>query len=311
MSSKRTEFTLEEITRELEQKVGGADKLRADGLEQLGAVRRAREAGLRREQARLTKKHGAEHPSVVAITNRLTANTGMVRDLGLEASRARVQPPRVDARGWAVHGFVRDKELKPVGGLTVALYDAQSRWVEQAGFACTKADGYFLIRLNDAGALPGPLFLRVLSGQAVHLFADPSPLTPTTGAVVSREIFLSEDGRACVPPVTGTSNPVAAAGAWVVRGRITDAKGAGRGGLTVSIFDKDSVFTDRLGQTKTDENGDYSFTFDTENFRDLIERKPDLFLKVLDPNGRTLFAAEQAAIRFQAGRVEVIDLTLS
>jgi hypothetical protein len=114
-----------------------------------------------------------------------------------------------------------------------------------------------------------------------------------------------------VPPDAGTSDPVAAAGAWVVRGRITDAKGAGRGGLIVSIFDKDSVFTDRLGQTKTDENGNYSFTFHAENFRDLIERKPDLFLKVLDPDGRTLFATEQAAIRFEAGRVKVIDLTLS
>jgi hypothetical protein len=309
--SKQREFTLAEITRELEQKVGGADKLRADGLERLGAVRRAREAGLRREQARLTQKHGAEHPSVVAISNRLAANAGLVRDLGLEATRARVQTPRVDARGWAVHGFVRDKELKPVNGLTVALFDAQGRWVEQAGFGSTKADGHFRIELKDAAAFAGPLFLRVLKGQSVHLFADTSPLTPTAGAVVSREIFLSEDGQPAPPPVPSPTDPVVVTGTWVVRGRITDAKGAGRGGLTVSIFDKELVFAERLGQTKTDEKGFYSLTYKAEDFRDLIERKPDLFLKVLDPNGRTLFATEKAAIRFEAGRVEVMDLTLS
>ncbi len=157
----------------------------------------------------------------------------------------------------------------------------------------------------------------MLKGQAVHLFADTSPLTPTAGAVVSREIFLGEDGQPALPdrpPRPGpraSSDPVVVTGTWVVRGRITDAKGAGLGGLTVSIFDKELVFAERLGQTKTDEKGFYSLTYKAEDFRDLIERKPDLFLKVLDPNGQTLFATEKAAIRFEAGRVEVMDLTLS
>ena len=60
---------------------------------------------------------------------------------------------------------------------------------------------------------------------------------------------------------------------------------------------------------QADEHGYYSFTYNTEDFRDLVERKPDLYLKVLDRDGRTLFTSEQK-IRYEAGRVEVVNITI-
>lgn len=316
--SKQKETTFEDVSRELDKRVEGADRLRAGQLEGLAAVRRAKEAGMRREQARLTKKYGAEHPRVADVTDRLAVNTGLARDLVLEASRARAEAPRINADGWAVHGHVRDAGLKPAAGLTVALYDSDSRWVESLGYACTRADGYFRIETGNASAAAGPLFLRVLSAQAEHLYADTAALTPAGGAIDYRQIVLGGGAAFCAPPVKSPNDPVPGADAsfvggpgtrsrgWAVRGRVTDEAGKGLGGLTVTLYDKDLIFDDRLGQTETDDEGNYSFNYEADDFRDLIERKPDIYLKVMDREGRALYTSKRK-IRYEAGRVEIVN----
>ncbi|HYN86380.1 MAG TPA: hypothetical protein VER32_14115 [Pyrinomonadaceae bacterium] len=316
MSSERKETSFDDFSRGLEERTGGADRLRAERLGHLAALRRAKDAGLRRERERLARKYGEEHPRVAETAARITVNASLARDLDLEAARARVEVPRVDAKGWAVHGHVRDRELKPVAGLTVALYDARANWVESEGFACTDAEGYFRIETRDVGAVEGPLFLRVLTGQAVHLYADPNPLTPLAGAVEYRAVHLKEGAQACAPPVTSPNDPVPGgtgpaetggeSGGWVVRGRVTDERGEGVDGLTVSLFDKDLLFDDRLGQTETAGGGYYAFTYGTEEFRDLVERRPDIYLKVIDARGRTVYTSKEA-IRYEAGRVEIVN----
>jgi hypothetical protein len=314
--SSQSEPTFDELSRELDKRVGGADKVRADELTQLAETRRAKEAGMKREQARLTKKYGPDHPRVAAITNRLAVNASLTRDLNLEATRVRADIPRVNATGWAVHGHVRDKDLKPVGGLTVALYDSKARWVEAMGYACTRSDGYYRIETKQVGATDGPFFLRVLSGNATHLYSDQTPLTPVGGAIDSREVVLGS--AVCAPPVTSPNDPVPGpdagpvggpgvqSGGWAVRGRVTNEEGQGLGGLVVSLYDRDLFFDDRLGQTETDANGYYSFNYRTEDFRDLIERKPDIYLKVLDKQGRTLYTSKRK-VRYESGRVEIIN----
>ncbi len=72
------------------------------------------------------------------------------------------------------------------------------------------------------------------------------------------------------------------------RGRVVDERGEGMGGLVVSLFDRDRIFEDRLGTTQTDENGEFSFTYRTEDFPDLFDAHPDLYLKILDAEGNTL-----------------------
>ena len=80
-------------------------------------------------------------------------------------------------------------------------------------------------------------------------------------------------------------------------------------GLFVSVYDKDLFFDDRLGQSETDANGNYSLTYRTEDFRDLIERKPDLYLKVIDKKGKTLYTTK-GQVWYEAGRIETIDVKI-
>ncbi len=75
----------------------------------------------------------------------------------------------------------------------------------------------------------------------------------------------------------------------------------------LSLFDRDCVFDDRLGTTQTDGNGEFILTYRTEDFRDLFAAQPDLYLKILDNEGNTLYSSE-SAVRCEASRVEVFEI---
>lgn len=307
---KERKVTLEDVQREVDRNVAGADVQRGDKLERLQTVRNAKAAGLSREHERLSRKLGANHPRVLGLAVKMETNRLLLRDLALETARARTETPVADERTWVLHGYVRDQELKPVAHLTVALYDRKARWVERLGFACTRENGYFRLDASDLGDISAPVFIHVLNSQASHLYADTVPFTPAGGRVDSREIVLPENAQACTPPVTSRNDPVPEAGAWVIKGRVTNEQGRGMGGLIVRLYDKDLFFDDRLGEAETDASGYYSLTYHTEDFRDFIERKPDLYLTVLDQKGETLYTSKRR-VRYESGRVEVIDVKLS
>lgn len=306
---KQKDIAFADVAREVDKGIAGADAQRADQLEHLAVARQAKGKGLERERARLAKKLGADHPRVAAIADRLTANAGMRRDLSLEVARARTPIPTVDDTTWAFLGVVRDPDLQPVAGITVALYDARGRWVESLGYACTDDNGRFRIEAKNVAAFKEPVFARASSADGTLLAVDENSLTPAGGAIDYREITLSGTATPCQSPGGGgqPGGPVVAVpDAWVVRGRVTGADGKGVGGVTVSVFDRDMAFADRLGRTETDTSGNYSFTYPADKYRDLIDRRPDIFVKVTDSSGETLFASTRP-VYYEAGRVETVD----
>jgi len=188
-----------------------ADALRAAGLKGLEVITRARQAGLEREHARLSRRLGAEHPRAMALAIRMEDGVARLGDLKVEIARAEMVAPKAGAAEWVLHGHVRWKDLSPAPGLTVALVDAQGQWVRTLGFACTDAAGYFRLRgtrgpakapgREAASAAPNqesPVFLRITNREGVLLHADPHPVSLTLGSVEYREIIL--DGEMCAPP---------------------------------------------------------------------------------------------------------------
>jgi hypothetical protein len=292
------------------------DTLRAEELERSKLFQTVKTRALEKEQHRLTVKLGADHPRVKKLASRLTYRNQMMADLEEETARAKIRVPAFEANTWMVHGVVLDKNRKGKPGLTVGLFDASGKWHQEFGYACTDDQGYFVMIYPKAGKTRGevsgsqPFYLQVLDQNNKTLLKDPTPLQLTIGQVYYRRLVLTDKPAVCTAPQPEAGGSAAIPGnVWMVQGRVVDEKGKGLDGLTVTIYDQDLLFDDRLGQTPTRDGGYYELRYQTKDFRDLIEAKPDLYLQVLDPAGNKL-CAHPAATRFEAGRKEVINLTI-
>ncbi len=303
-------FKLDDISRGIAQGLTRGDEERVVQFERLQFVRNAKATSLQREHKRLSEKYDNEHPRVAELANKSVANLDFLRDVVAETIRAKTEIPVVDAQTWVLHGYVRDKDGAGLSHLTVALYDRSGDWLQEMGHACTAVNGYFKIETTgDLLRRDISVFIRVLNNQAQHLYAAKDPLKPKPGRVDYREIVLDGDVEICAPPTQSPKDPPPDPHAWVVRGRVTDPRGQGLEGLTVTLYDKDLFFHDRLGQAETDAQGNYSFTYKTSDFRDLIEKKPDLFIKVLNRQGETLHSSK-SEVRYESGRVEIINIRI-
>jgi len=322
--SRDKQIPLKDVSREVDNGIAGADVLRGSELERLQVVRRAKQTGMQREQIRLANKLGADHPQVVALSGRIEINNRLVQDLVTETDRSKIAIPTIDTGAWVLHGFVRDKDRKGVSNLMVALFDQTGARLDKLGHACTDANGRFQIEARDAKSIDGrPAYIRVLDGQSAVLYADKAALIPVLGGVEYREITLSGDASVCVPPPEppppppttdpGSTPPTRDLGSpasdWIVRGQVTDENGQGLAGLIVSVYDRDLIFDDRLGETTTDENGNFRFVYHAEDFRDIIEQRPDIFVRVLNQKRKTIYTS-QDAVRCEASRIEEFEITI-
>ena len=99
---------------------------------------------------------------------------------------------------------------------------------------------------------------------------------------------------------------------YQIRGVITEEE-TGRviPGLIVRAFDKDLVFDDKLGGATTDRDGRFQIFFGEVDFKDALESKPDLYLRVFDPTGQKVILETTDAIRWNASPKEFYALKIS
>jgi hypothetical protein len=213
-----------------------ADALRAAGLKGLEGLTQARQAGLKREQGRLSQKLGAEHPRVRALAVRMEDGVARLRDLMVDIARAETVAPTAGAAEWVLHGYVRRKDLTPAPDLTVSLVDAQGQWIKALGFACTDARGYFQLVASLGGTeppgkpeqpgkpelpgKPGPAgkldpagkavlapklqaHVRITDRNRLQLYRGEEAVPISPGAVEYREIILEDGSAGCVAPEEG------------------------------------------------------------------------------------------------------------
>ena len=97
--------------------------------------------------------------------------------------------------------------------------------------------------------------------------------------------------------------------AFRITGTVTE-KETGRplGKLVVRAFDRDLVFDDKVGFAVTDAQGRFEIRYRTEDFSDLREERPDLYLRVFDAQGTRLLLETTEAIRWNASRHETYHL---
>lgn len=96
---------------------------------------------------------------------------------------------------------------------------------------------------------------------------------------------------------------------WIVFGTVLDVQGNPAKGMTVRVFDKDRKYDDLLGETETDEFGDFSIIYHERDFKETNENLPELYVMVNDAKGKTVYSSKDS-LRYQAGRSEYFTIRL-
>lgn len=85
--------------------------------------------------------------------------------------------------------------------------------------------------------------------------------------------------------------------------------GIGVPGLIIKAYDKDLLFDDLLGNTRTDANGEFELSYAEGDFQEFFATGPDIYLEILTPFHELLHHTRDA-IRCDAGRIERFELAL-
>ena len=302
----------EEIFAKLDETRERLDTERIEGLKRMRVLQDIKKNSLEREKARLVEKYGADHPRARKVARRVAYDQSRIRELDAEIERSEIVPGEFDRNTWLVHGRVIDADGGPVEGAIVSVVDESSKPVEALGQATTDIRGYYELRyVVEEGEQPvldegDDLFVTATDDEGAVVYRDETPLHVAVGLIDYRIIVFSEASTELPPE---DEEPDIPSDAWVTRGTVRLANREAAAGVVVSLYDKDLVFDDHLGTTVTDQSGRFSIVYRAEAFRDLFEQRPDLYIKVMDQNGRRLYGSRRT-VRCEAGRIEEFDIVI-
>lgn len=205
----------EYVEQQLNSTLDSADPIRAESLVRLRRTREVKLKGQEREKIRLTAKLGENHPRVQSLQTKVEQNKVYVRTLKVESARAQTEAPVVESDSWVVHGRVLNKELAPVPGMKVALYDKGGCPIQTCGREYTDNTGYFKLTIKNVSSDPAdsttgnePMdgFIYVIDSNNVTIHEDKRPLPIVAGQVQYIEIIL-DGGGVVGTPIPDTGRP--------------------------------------------------------------------------------------------------------
>jgi hypothetical protein len=288
----------EQITQRLDSSVTGLDAQRIESLKRTQLLQNNKDHALKREQARLQKKYGAEHPRVAKIKNRLEYNQSALLEVQKEVELSQIRIPDFDSSTWMVHGRVLNNKLSGLPRLTLSPYDAEGKVEKRLGYACTDERGYFAIRYQfEEGKKPPfnektPFFLTVSGSEGKICHQEEEPLNVVIGQVDYRQIIVDE--TKCTPPPGWNEdnedeeddNDNGQSGEWAVTGTVTYDDGKPGTSLRVDIISKQTE--ESLINADTGRTGAFQFKLSTEELPDIFKQKTAFFITVTDRQGKML-----------------------
>lgn len=304
----------DEIEKLLDASISGLDSQRYEGLLELKAIQKTKNKLLEKERARLEMKYGAVHPRLKKINDRLEYNKQVFRDLDVEIDKTAINIPAFDANTWMLHGRVINKAGEPIQGMNISLFDESGNWCKTFGFTCSDEKGYFALRyqVEDKSEVPTGHYYLTLTDENKNLIQrDTQAMTVQIGMIDYREMVVEDFN--CIPPEneypdwqnTAINIPP---DAWVVYGQVRYAHDGPAARVTVSLYDRDLLFDDALGSVMTNDNGQFKMIYREDAFRDLFESRPDIYLKVIDMEGKELYKSKK--VKCEAGKIEEFNIDL-
>jgi len=89
---------------------------------------------------------------------------------------------------------------------------------------------------------------------------------------------------------------------------VEDETGSPVEGLVVRAYDHDILMDDFLGETRTAADGSFEVVFTELDFMDVFETEPDVYVCVLDRDGKRLLRTLEAGVRRNPHRDERFDV---
>ena len=97
---------------------------------------------------------------------------------------------------------------------------------------------------------------------------------------------------------------------WAVFGRVLDPEGKPVRGVQVRVFDRDRKYDDLLGDTQTDDAGNFFAVYHERDFAETNENLPELYVMVNDEAGNLLYSSRDN-VRSNPQRIEFFEIRLN
>lgn len=78
--------------------------------------------------------------------------------------------------------------------------------------------------------------------------------------------------------------------------------------LIVRAYDKDLLYDDLLGDTITDESGRFEIRYTESDFKELFEKRPDIYFRVYDSSRKRVIHTTVDSVRWNAGKEEFFEI---
>ncbi|MGA2488769.1 MAG: carboxypeptidase-like regulatory domain-containing protein [Anaerolineales bacterium] len=302
--------TEQELATQVSDLLDQLSSSRENALGDMLAIQTSTQALLQNEEQRLGKKLGPDHPRVQELHARRLAQLDIMRGLAVERQVASIRVPAIKENETLVQGRVVDEQGRGIPGVHVLLADDKGKTLVETQ-AVTDGSGYYALRLDPASLPPSrPAILTFANAHKQVLQRLDKPLSIQAGiqtipAMQLDRLELAGLRQPAARPATKETEKAT----WEVSGTVTDQAGKPLTGLMVSAFDRDRKYDDKLGAALTDAKGHYRIQYHQQDFREGPEPGADLYLTVIDTQGRQLYSSRKH-IRYNAGQREVFDIQI-
>jgi hypothetical protein len=301
----------QELADQINKLVEQLTSSRGEALANARSLQMAGQGLIQREELRLSRKLGKDHPRVQQLRQRRESMLGNIQRLSAEKQISEIRPPEVQENEALVHGRVLDERAQGIPGLQVTLVDKNGRPLLKIT-ATTNSSGYYALKVGpdqfpaDQSAL---LSVKTVTGREVHRAEKPVEIkfgSQTTLEVQLNRRDLASQGQ----PTNGPGQQPGQNKAWTIVGTVTDQAGIAMAGLTIEVTSPDIKLEGPLGSATTTRTGKYRVSIKPDREIEGLKQGLNLIVSLIDPKGQSLYSSREE-ILFKPGEELQHDIQVS
>ena len=306
-------FNSQELADQINELVEQLTSGRGEALHNARSLQFAGQALIEREEKRLTRKLGTDHPRVQNLRERRETLLNSIKSLEVEQQLGKIQPVEVDDTEALVEGRIFDESGQGVSGLEVKLVDKNGDMIADEPITSDQS-GYFAIKLDAERVKerkPAELMVSSSTREEIYrselLEVNESSRLRLDVKIKRSELIkpkkTTKPGRQSTKP----TEPSMREEYWTVTGTVFDQKEKPVGGATVQIISQELNLRKPLGTARTDRLGRYQIQVLQDPAIIGLLHGTQLEIKLLDPQGRQIFISDED-ILFKPGEEFTYDI---